>query len=332
MTPTCGSHGACVDGRHNYTSSCALGYHSVTANNSETCVEINEYNAWWAAACFTGTQWQTTAACSFWRSDRTRGGLFPGRTGGLDNFASPVEYKNAPRKRQASPSTSSRIVLKFCACRWSGDAWDPALAYLLTHSVGTTDKRFEVEVPRTLIPTCLVSGALSQSSACKRHTKFCQGEFHYKEKMTYECLDGYRAGGALGEAVFCRADAFAVVWNVCKPVSGEELTYVGNIAVHDTDDATTGVTSGETTTSSRQANGVLQRSRGRLRNLAASRITPRVRVMLEAPPHTPSPAQLPAVVLTRRKAAVLLAHRRRNTVSRTDSRTAGTPAAQVMRS
>ena len=66
----------------------------------------------------------------------------------------------------------------------------------------------------------------------------------------------------------CSAGRVHSPWcgDVCKTVSGEELTFVGNTAVRDTDDATTGVTSGKTTfTSSRQANGVLRRSRGRLR-------------------------------------------------------------------
>ena len=47
------------------------------------------------------------------------------------------------RRTQASTSTSSSIVLKFRACGWSQDAWDPALV----SSVETTDKCFEVEVP-----------------------------------------------------------------------------------------------------------------------------------------------------------------------------------------
>ena len=50
--------------------------------------------------------------------------------GGPDSFAPAVEYKNAPRRRQASTSTSSRIVLKFRVFVWSEDAWDPALAYI----------------------------------------------------------------------------------------------------------------------------------------------------------------------------------------------------------
>ena len=41
-----------------------------------------------------------------------------------------VEDKNAPRRRQASTSTSIRIVLKFRVCGWSEDSWDPALAYI----------------------------------------------------------------------------------------------------------------------------------------------------------------------------------------------------------
>ena len=58
---------------------------------------------------------------------------------------------HAPRRTQASTSTSSRIVLKFCACGWSEDAWDSAPAYILMSSIETTNKRFEVEVPSTAV-------------------------------------------------------------------------------------------------------------------------------------------------------------------------------------
>ena len=66
-----------------------------------------------------------------------------------DPTALHLPEKNAPRRRQASTSTSSRIVLKFRVCGWSEDAWDPAHTYILMGSVETTDKRSEVEVPRT---------------------------------------------------------------------------------------------------------------------------------------------------------------------------------------
>ena len=68
-----------------------------------------------------------------------------------NSFALVVEDRNASRRRQESTSTSSRIVLKLWTCGWSGDAWDPALAYILMSSVETTDKRFEVEVPSTAV-------------------------------------------------------------------------------------------------------------------------------------------------------------------------------------
>ena len=55
-----------------------------------------------------------------------------------DSFASVVKDRNASRRRQASTSISSRIVRKLGICGWSGDAWDPATAYLLTGSVDTT--------------------------------------------------------------------------------------------------------------------------------------------------------------------------------------------------
>ena len=71
--------------------------------------------------------------------------------GAPDSFASAVEDKNAPRRRQASTSTSSRIVLEFRVCGWSEDAWDPALVHMLMGSVETTDERFDVEVPSTAV-------------------------------------------------------------------------------------------------------------------------------------------------------------------------------------
>ena len=71
--------------------------------------------------------------------------------GGPDSLASTVEDESAPRRRQSSTPTTSRIVLKFRVCGWSEDAWDPALGYILMDSVKTTDKRFEVEVPSTAI-------------------------------------------------------------------------------------------------------------------------------------------------------------------------------------
>ena len=84
------------------------------------------------------------------RADRTRGGRFPfergglkRRTGGPDSFASAFEDKDAPRRRQASTSTLSRIVLELRACSLSENAWDPALAYILMSSVETTDKQFQ---------------------------------------------------------------------------------------------------------------------------------------------------------------------------------------------
>ena len=47
---------------------------------------------------------------------------------------------------------------------WSGDAWDPATAYLLTSVVDTTYTRFETEVPRTAVVNMFgVSGSTSVS-------------------------------------------------------------------------------------------------------------------------------------------------------------------------
>ena len=68
-----------------------------------------------------------------------------------DRYASAVEDKDAPRRTQASTSTLGRMVLKFRACGWSEDVWDPALAYILMSSVEATDKRLEVEVPSTVV-------------------------------------------------------------------------------------------------------------------------------------------------------------------------------------
>ena len=65
---------------------------------------------------------------------------------------------------QASTSTSSRIVLTLCILGWSGDAWDPATAYLLTRSVDTTNTRFEAEVPSTAVMNMSgISGSTSVS-------------------------------------------------------------------------------------------------------------------------------------------------------------------------
>ena len=84
--------------------------------------------------------------------------------GGPDSFASVVKDRNASRRRQASTSTSSRIVQKLSICGWPGDAWDPATAYLLTVSVDTTNQRFEDEVPSTAVVNMSgVSGSLSVS-------------------------------------------------------------------------------------------------------------------------------------------------------------------------
>ena len=50
--------------------------------------------------------------------------------GGPDSLASVVKDRNRSRRRkQASTSTSSRIVRKLGIYGWSGDAWDPATAY-----------------------------------------------------------------------------------------------------------------------------------------------------------------------------------------------------------
>ena len=72
-------------------------------------------------------------------------------TKAADSLVSAVEDKNAPRRRQASTSTSSRIVLKFSVCSCSGDGWDPALGYILMDSAKRTDTRFEVEGPSTAV-------------------------------------------------------------------------------------------------------------------------------------------------------------------------------------
>ena len=71
--------------------------------------------------------------------------------GGPDSLASAVEDKNARKRRQASTSTSSSIVLKFRACSWSENSWDPTLVCILMSSVETTDKRYKVEVPSTSV-------------------------------------------------------------------------------------------------------------------------------------------------------------------------------------
>ena len=66
-------------------------------------------------------------------------------------FEFAIEHKNAPRRRQSSTSTSSRIVLMSRACSWSENAWDPALECILMSSVETTDKRSKVQVPSTAV-------------------------------------------------------------------------------------------------------------------------------------------------------------------------------------
>ena len=49
VTLACGPH---ADGLDSYICSCALGYHSVSASNGETCVEVNECDAWREAAAY----------------------------------------------------------------------------------------------------------------------------------------------------------------------------------------------------------------------------------------------------------------------------------------
>ena len=84
--------------------------------------------------------------------------------GGPDSFATVVKDRNASRRRQANTFTFSRIAWKLGVCGWSGDAWEPATAYLLTGSVGTTNQRFEGEVPSTAVVNMSgISGSTSVS-------------------------------------------------------------------------------------------------------------------------------------------------------------------------
>ena len=81
-----------------------------------------------------------------------------------DSFVSVIKDSNASRRRRASTSTSGRIVLKLGICGSSGDAWDPATAYLLTGSVDTANERFEAEVPSPAVGDMFgVSGGTSGS-------------------------------------------------------------------------------------------------------------------------------------------------------------------------
>ena len=73
-------------------------------------------NAWWTEE----TNWRTPRLCI------CRG-----------------EQERAKEEARQHVHNSSRIVLKFRACSWSENAWDPALACILMSSVETTDKRVE---------------------------------------------------------------------------------------------------------------------------------------------------------------------------------------------
>ena len=59
VTPTCGIHGACVDGHLNYTCDCESRFEATATSDTssgETCEEMNECDVWsGAAACSPGS-------------------------------------------------------------------------------------------------------------------------------------------------------------------------------------------------------------------------------------------------------------------------------------
>ena len=81
-----------------------------------------------------------------------------------DSLASAVEDKNAPRRRQASTSTSIRIFLKFRVCGWSENTWDPALADMPMDS--GAKYRCHGPVRRFGKHICLHSGRCAVEHAC----------------------------------------------------------------------------------------------------------------------------------------------------------------------
>ena len=73
-----------------------------------------------------------------------------------NSFASVVKNESVPRRKQANMSISRSIVQKLGIWVRSEDAWDLAMANLLTGSVDLTNQRFKEEVPGT--PVLNMSG------------------------------------------------------------------------------------------------------------------------------------------------------------------------------